>query len=221
MVYDIGVGRYAVSVDVGDSYKTRRQKSVDSQLQFLKLLPPEISHLFIDLVTANMDWPQAKEFAARAKKLLPPQLQDDAQNPLAQVEQLKANQAQMAQELQLLQAELQKAQQIIATKQIEMQGKMQIEKMKMDHEVLLKKMELEAGITEAEITAKTQDTRERRQFEMDMWNLTHSSAHETAMQAQQHGHEQDQAAAAQAAQQQQAEQEQQQEPAAPDNFDQG
>jgi hypothetical protein len=194
-VYDIGVGRYDVTVDVQPSYKTRRQEAVDSQLQFLKLLPPEMAHLFFDLVLGNMDWPQAKEFAARAKKLLPPQLQDNGPTPQEQIQQLQQHAQQAAQQLQVVMQELEKAKQFIAMKQWEEQTKIQIQKMKSETEIAV-----------AEITTKAQSARVRAEMELELWKQVHGDAHELALQAHQQQHEVQQQTSAQnaAAQQQES-----------------
>ncbi|MDP9159471.1 MAG: hypothetical protein M3O09_04485, partial [Acidobacteriota bacterium] len=102
-IYDIGVGDYDIVIDVGPNFKTKREQAVSSQLEFLKLLPPQVAVNYTDLVAGNMDWPQAKEFAARAKKMLPPQLQDqDDGDPEAKLQQMQQVNAHLAQQHQLL-----------------------------------------------------------------------------------------------------------------------
>lgn len=212
-IYDIGVGRYDVVVEVGPSYKTKRQEAVATQLDFLKMMPPQIGQNFLDLITANMDWPQAQEFAKRAKKMLPPQLQDDdGTDPEVKLNQMQGQMQQMAQQHELLTKALQEAHQVITTKQIEQDGKMQIEQLKTQADKDITKMKIEAQVTMAEITTKAQDAMERARMYTDIWNELHGSAHERGMQAQEHAHAQDLAGqqAAQAQQSQAADQAHQQ-----------
>jgi hypothetical protein len=211
-IYDIGVGKYDVVVDVGPSYKTKRQEAVATQLDFLKMLPPEIGHLFIDLVTANMDWPQAQEFAKRAKMMLPPQLQDQQGDPEARANALQAQLAQLTQQHQQMTEVLTRQNQIINEKHIEQQTKLQVEQMKTDSEQLIAKAKIDAQIAVAEIGAKTQELNERIKWIETVYQELHGAAHDLGLQAEQHAHEKDLAAqqAAQAQQSQAADQAHQQ-----------
>ncbi len=80
-IYDVGVGKYDVSVSVGPSFNTRRQEAVASMLQLTQSFP-QIVQVAGDLLVKNMDWPGAQEIAKRLKTLLPPQVQaeEDAQS---------------------------------------------------------------------------------------------------------------------------------------------
>ena len=90
-VYDIGVGRYDVAVSVGPSFQSKREQTVQSILGIVASYPP-ILQIGADILIGNMDFNNAKELAARAKKMLPPQLQEDDQNnsPEQQVSQLQS-----------------------------------------------------------------------------------------------------------------------------------
>lgn len=202
-VFDIGTGNYDVAISIGPSYQSKRQESVATQLDFLKLLPPPVAINFIDLVTANMDWPQAKEFAARAKKMLPPQLQDgDDTDPEVKAQKLQSQLAQMSQQHELLTAHLNDVTQQLNTKQVEQQGKVEIAKAQAGVDMAIAKLKIDAQIAMAEISTKAQNAVERAQMYTDIWKELHGSAHDVAMQAHQQGHEKDLAA-------QQAEQAQQ------------
>ena len=181
-VYDVGVGQYDVTVSVGPSYQTKRQESVAAELALLQSVP-EIAPSILDLVVGNMDWPQAKEMAKRLKKQLPPNLLDDANDdPEQQVMVLQAKLQALSQQHDLLTQVVQKQNDIINNKQVEQQGKADIERMK-----------IEAQLTIAEITAKTQEATTRLKMENDMWRDLHGSAHELALQKDQQGHEAEQA----------------------------
>lgn len=173
-VYDVGTGRYDVTVSVGPSYQTKRQEAVASQIEVLKVLPPQFASAVIDMVIRNMDWPQSQEMADRIKKLLPPQLQDDATDTETQLAQAQATLQQMGQQNQLLQKALQEATDMIKTKQIEQQGKFAIQKIDNDTKVLI-----------AEIQTKAQVAIERATMFHEVWKEIHGSAHEVAMQKDQ------------------------------------
>lgn len=114
-IYDLGLGKYDVVVSAGPGYTTRRQEAADQMMQFLQAFPaaaPIIGDLFAD----SLDWPKASEIAARLRKMLPPQLQDDkgaaSQIPpqvQAQIEQGKHLIEQLMAALKDCQAQLQAA----------------------------------------------------------------------------------------------------------------
>jgi hypothetical protein len=208
-VFDIGTGTYDVAISIGPSYQSKRQEAVATQLDFLKLLPPPVAINFIDLVTANMDWPQAKEFSARAKKMLPPQLQDgDDTDPEVRAQKLQSQLSQMSQQHELLTAHLNDVTQQLNTKQVEQQGKVQIAAAQAQADMAIAKMKIDAQIAIAEITTKAQNESERLQMLKEIELELHGSAHDVALQAHQQLHEKDLAAqqAQQAQQSQQADQ---------------
>ena len=194
-IYDLGTGTYDVTVSVGPSYQTKRQEAVASQLEVLKVLPPQYAQAITDMVVRNMDWPGSQEMADRIKKLLPPQLQDDQDDKDTQLAKAQAINNQLSQQNQLLSQALNQATEVVKTKQIEQQGKFAVEK-----------LHSETQITIAEIQTKAQNAMERAQMYTDIWKELHGSAHEIGMQKDQQAHEQD--LAAQQAEQQSQQQEQ-------------
>lgn len=73
-IYDVGVGKYDVTVSVGPSFNTKRQEAVASMLQLTQSFP-QIVGVAGDLLVKNMDWPGAQEIAKRLKTMLPPEIQ--------------------------------------------------------------------------------------------------------------------------------------------------
>lgn len=196
-VFNIGTGTYDVTVSVGPSYQTQRQEMAQTLESFITA-DPALMTAFGDILFANMDIPGSKELAKRAKKLLPPQLQE--QDPNA----IQAQHAQLIQQVNVLSQQLQQAQMQIATKQVEQQGKFQIEQMKAQSDQVIQKAKIDAQIAMAEINTKAQVSTERAQMFHEVWTELHGSAHEMAMQRDQQSHEQN--LAAQGALQSQAEQ---------------
>lgn len=74
--YMLGVGKYDVVVRVGPSYATKRLEAADSMVQMAGQVPM-IGQVAPDLMVEAMDWPGAKEIAARIKRALPPGLTDE------------------------------------------------------------------------------------------------------------------------------------------------
>jgi hypothetical protein len=94
---NLKLGEYGVQVRSGPSYTTRRQEAAESMLQFVQTMPQAAS-MVMDLVAKNMDWPGADEFAERFKKMLPPNIQPETDDPEEQQERQQAAQAAQAQQ---------------------------------------------------------------------------------------------------------------------------
>jgi len=90
-VYDMEKGTYTTHVTVGPSYASKRQESLEAQLQLAELMP-EVMSVAADLIASNIDAPGMKEIAKRLKKALPPGVADDEQTP-EQMALMKAQQA--------------------------------------------------------------------------------------------------------------------------------
>jgi hypothetical protein len=125
-IYDIGVGRYDVTVDVGPSYQTKRQESAESIMSLVNSYP-NIMQIAGDLLVNNMDWPGAEQIAARLKRSLPPNLlDDDGSDPKVQMQKLQAQLQQLMQQHQAVVSELQKANEVILTKRLETESRERI-----------------------------------------------------------------------------------------------
>lgn len=69
--FDLGTGRYDVTVSMGPSYSSKRQEAAATSLEFIRVYP-NAAPLIGDLLAENMDWPGAKKMAERLRKSLPP-----------------------------------------------------------------------------------------------------------------------------------------------------
>lgn len=67
-LYNIGVGKYDVTVKVGPSYATQREEARETLLE-LSRIAPQAALVLGDLILQNMDFPQADEAAKRVKML--------------------------------------------------------------------------------------------------------------------------------------------------------
>jgi hypothetical protein len=184
--YDLDLGTYDVTVSAGPSYQTKRLEAVATQLELLKVIPPETGAMLLDLIASNMDLPGSELIVERLKKLLPPGLADDDENAQPIPPQAKQKIVQSQQMIQQLTEQLNAAKEIIQTKRVEADTKIQIEKLK-----------IEAGIFEAEITTKAQSQSERAEFLHDLEQTLLNHGHDYAMLREKQGHEAQQAAAAQ------------------------
>jgi hypothetical protein len=208
-IYDIGLGSYDVTVNVGPSYQTKRQESVATQLELLKVMPPQMAANTLDIVVGNMDIPQAKEFAERLKRMIPPQiLGGDEGDPQVQLQRMKSTLDQAMQQHDLLTKALNEAKEVIQTKQVEQQGKTQIAQMQEQSKQAIVKMQEATKLAVAQINASKDLQQTFAESEIAQYDLLHSDAHELAMQNDQQAHQKElaQQAAANAQQSQQADQ---------------
>jgi Phage P22-like portal protein len=197
-IYDVGVGRYDITVSVGPSYQTKRQESVATQIELMKNVPI-VQQAAPDMIIRNMDIPGADGIADRVKKLLPPQLQDDdATDPESRAQMAEAKLTQLAQQHQALTQALLEANQTIQAKKVESESKERIAAVEQQTQIRLKQMENEVKIAVAEITTKAQETQIRLQMEKEVWAELHGSAHDVALQTHGQAHDMTMADRAQA-----------------------
>ena len=100
-IYNPGIGRYDVCVTTGPSYMTKRQETSEAMVQLSQGGGnPQAELLMKYFAIKNMDFPEAQEFANSFKKLLPPGILDEGENPQQQQSQQQIQQlTQMVQQL--------------------------------------------------------------------------------------------------------------------------
>jgi hypothetical protein len=219
-IYDVGVGNYDVTISVGPSYQSKRQEAAATMLELFKS-DPAIVPIMGDILLRNMDFPGAQECADRAKKMLPPQLQDedDQADPEVQLQQKNSQLQALTQQHEQLTQALQHEIQLRETKQVEMQNKFDVAQMQESYRQETEKLKIEGQTAIAEINTKFQETQARLKLEYDLFQKLHVSSHERAMQSDQQqadltkqgmqqGHEQQMQGADQAHQQDMASQQQ-------------
>lgn len=186
-IYNIGVGKYDVTISVGPSYQSKRQEAVQSELAFLQSFP-QAAPVVGDLIVNDMDWPGAKEIAKRLKKMLPPQLQDDDGSPEAQMQKLQSQIAQMQPLLQQQGQIIQQQHQMIEGKALEIQSKKEIELARIAATSASDRLKAETQLAVAQINASKDLQQSFADNELEQMGMAHDAAHEVAM--AQMGHQQ-------------------------------
>ena len=120
--YGIADQRVPLVVTMGRAYDSKRQETVDFMQQIIQTVPTLVPILG-DIFIRNSDMAGAQEAAERLHKMLPPQLQDDANNPLPP--QAQAAVAQAQQQIQEMSGELANLQWSAGRSVLEHLGKMQ------------------------------------------------------------------------------------------------
>lgn len=190
--YDLTVGKYDVVVDAGPGFTTRRQEAAEGLKEFMQILGPQGAAMFAGELAKLQDWPGSVEIAEKAKRLLPPALQDPETGPDGQPlpppppppdpETVKA-QAQMQIEQQKHQFGVAKAQDELQLKQQAQQAELMLARQKAEAEAKLAR-------DKAEADAKLK--RDIAEFDMmiEEFKAQHSARLSTAQAVDAHSHEQ-------------------------------
>jgi hypothetical protein len=159
--YDLSVGKYDVTVDVGPSFQTKRQEAVASMMEVTKAMP-QLMQIAGDLLMKNMDWPGATDLAERLKKTMDPKLFDDGKNGKQQLPpQVQQQMSQMGQMVEQLTAQLHKLQDEKEQKLVEIESKERIEMKKLDVQVEMKLAELGSKEALAKLTHEMNEISQR------------------------------------------------------------
>ena len=100
-IYDLGAGKYDLTVRSGPSFTSRREEAATQMIELMRAYPPA-APLLGDILARNLDWPGADEIAQRLAALLPPVVKGTA----PEVEQAKAQLNQLGQALAAAKAEI-------------------------------------------------------------------------------------------------------------------
>lgn len=208
-IYDLTTGTYDVVVSSGPGYNTKRQEAVASMLSLVQA-EPAIFAVIGDLMVASMDWPNKQEIADRLKKALPPQLQDNEDQPPVppQAQQKIQQQGQMIEQLT---AHVNDMTDQIKSKQLELDSKERIAALQSETQLAINNSRLTSDqaiqglVTEMshihELMAQQQS---QQQMAQQQQSQAAQQAHEADQNTQAQAATADQAAQAQQAQQAQA-----------------
>jgi len=156
-MYDVGVGRYDVTVSVGPSFQTRRQDATDALTKFIQAYPavfPQIG----DLLAENMDWPGSKKVAARLRKMLPPELQDQP-NMAELPPEVQSKLQQLEMQLQQVTQAYEQAQQAISTDQAKQQAQIEIKRQDIAADAASQERDLQAKLQLEGIKQESENAR--------------------------------------------------------------
>lgn len=150
--FDLGVGRYDVTITIGPSYASRRQEAVESIVQLISA-NPNLAPYVADILVRNMDWPGAQQLAKRLEKIVPPEARDDEEGKPTVPPEIQQQLMQMEQQIQMLTEALGEKDEIIRSKAQELASKGQIEQMKLQSQERVEMIRAQAAI--AQIAADT------------------------------------------------------------------
>lgn len=87
-IYNLGVGKYDVTIIAGPSYTTRRLESSEAMMEISRS-NKEFLMQFGDIIFKAQDWPGAEKISDRFRKMLPPELKEEETDIEAQSGQIK------------------------------------------------------------------------------------------------------------------------------------
>lgn len=187
-VYDLSVGTYDVTVNVGPGYQTKRQENL-ALLESLMQGPMGgmLTQVAPDLVASMMDFQIAPKLVERLKKILPPALQDQPEGGPQGGPQIPPEvQAQMQQEGQMVQqltervhqltdaledkqgAEQTKVQAEMARAQLDAQTRLEIARMNNETDLIKTQATLDAKGANEQIAAKLNGLEQTHQDLQDL-----------------------------------------------------
>jgi hypothetical protein len=154
-VYDLGTGRYDVTITVGPSYQSRRQEGAEAMIEVARA-NPQIVPVIGDLMFGAFDWPGARQIAERLKKVLPPQVQEpeDGQPQIPPQVQQQMHAAQ--QQIQQLGQQLQQAQMMLQTEAQKLAAEGQTKQMQLTSQERIAQMEMASRERIAAMSAQAQ-----------------------------------------------------------------
>jgi hypothetical protein len=179
-LYDVGLGRYDVSVSVTPSFQSRRAESVEAMTALLQAYPLAAPYA-LDVLTKNMDWPGARELSERFKHLVPPEARDDEGQQEIPPE-VQQQMQQMEEQLQQATQILEEQQKVIDTKATEQEGLAKIRQMELDSNERLAKMKADLEIAKIEMKGKAEAAIQMLKGKIEGINQEAEFLHERRMQ---------------------------------------
>jgi hypothetical protein len=190
-IYDLGLGKYDVTVSTGPSYQSRRQEAVSSMLDLIKA-DPQVLQIAGDLLVKNMDWPGSQDIAKRLKLMLPPAIQQAENNESTMPPEAQQAIAQLTQQSQQLQQQLQQAQQDLqnglSAKKLETESRERIQASQArirEAELALEAEKVALTALQIQVNAATAQIKTDAQASADEAKLAHAAAMKDADHAHQ------------------------------------
>ncbi len=187
-VFDITVGEYDVCVDSGPSYQTRRAENLNKLLE-LAGKDPQLMAVAGDLIASQMDFPAAPELVKRLEKVLPPQLQPQADQNRPDPSVLQQQLTEAHQVISQMTEALQKETQLADKEQQTLQLKLKIAQMEQDNQTQRQAAQLQHDTAKIDFMESVRDLRDQQTKEHELLKGIHQhllakdmATHQTALQ---------------------------------------
>jgi len=152
--YDVGVGDYDIVLSTGPMYKAARQEAFRAMTAVITE-NPQMLPMLGDIWAKNADFPDADVLAARFKKMMPPQLQDEtADDAQSKLLALQSQFAALGQQHDLMVQELNRASDTIRTKRLELESRERIALVNGQIQLLVQQMKDHSAGAQAHLDAQ-------------------------------------------------------------------
>lgn len=145
-VYDIGAGKYDLTVTTGPSFTTRREEAAANMTEVIRAMP-NTAPILAKHLAKNLDWPGADEIAEELENMGKAQIPPELQKAVEDGKQKIADQQQQIQQLQMDQAaDLAKVESQKQIEMIKIRANEEIERLKIesDERIALAKADIQA-----------------------------------------------------------------------------
>jgi len=179
-IYDLGVGRYDVTISVGPSHETKRQEAFAAMTQFIQAYPAAFPILG-DVLVGNMDFPGSDLVSQRLKNIVPPEATAEDDQGAAIPPQVQQQLAQMSQQLEMMSQALKNAEDIIQNKKIEAATEAAMKREELASRERIAALNAQVQLMQTEFKVTSAETIQAMKAEMDQLKQVLSQAHDAAM----------------------------------------
>jgi len=186
--HDLTKGVYSVVVEVGKSYQTRAEEGSDALGNLIQSAPEFYGPMLSDIWMGFQTFPGHKEAQERMKKSLPPNLQENTDDP-NDPEVLKAQRDQAGQLVEQLTQQVQEMQKALETDQIKAQA--ELEKAQVAGQIAIEKAKIDNAykLEIAKLDAETEQQIALMKARLEHAKLQEESAVKAGLQDDQQRHE--------------------------------
>jgi predicted RNA binding protein YcfA (HicA-like mRNA interferase family) len=160
--YDVGVGDYDLVLSTGPMYADARKEAFAALTAVIQEDPQALLPMLGDIWAKNADFSDADVVAARFKKMLPPNLQDEsAEDAQSKLQQAQAQIQTLTEQYNIVLQEMTRAADTIRTKRIEVESRERIALSNNQTQLLLQQMKDHSAAAQAQLQAKLDAITER------------------------------------------------------------
>ena len=160
--YDVGVGDYDLTLSTGPMYKAARAEAFKAMTAVIAENPEQMLPIVGDIWAKNADFPDADVLAARFKKLLPPQLQDEsAEDAQSKLLAAQSQIQQLTQQNNITVQELTRASDTIRTKRLDLESRERVALMNNWTQLMLQRLKSHDVAAQSLMDAQLQTIQQR------------------------------------------------------------
>lgn len=146
-IHDLTAGKYDLAVSSGPSFTTRREEAAMQMTELIRAFP-QAAQVVAPLLAKNSDWPGADELEEGLKQMasgqLPPEVQQQIDQSMAEIDRLKKENEQLQIKLQA------------NTEKIQAEGQIKAAQMQQDEKLEIRQQDIDFALALRELMMKHQ-----------------------------------------------------------------